>query len=412
MALWQKTHFMRRATFGATLAEINDPTEPTALLSTWLGTPVRVEVPALGPIVAANDPLFSQQVTSFNRWLLQQMVTAANPLHERIVDFWRNYFTVSSRQLANPQYLTDYETRLRTYALGDFQELLWQVTISPAMLSYLNNGQSRVNNVNENFSREVMELFTLGQGNYTETDIQEGARALTGWQIITNAAAGTYTSQFVASRHDAKVKTFLGQTGNFKPENIISILANQYPSMGRYLAYRLWSYFVYPNPEEYIIDRISTVYTQSNRNIATVLNAIFMSPEFYSDRAYRSRMKSPIEFMTGTLRQLEIRANYDRVAQGLRSLGQMIYTAPTVKGWTTNWLTAPSLISRLNLSQQMTKEYVDDSGFGYEPSRYTTDDLFALLLDGPDNAVTTSVTKLSARDAAALMLSSPAYQFV
>jgi uncharacterized protein (DUF1800 family) len=409
---WQKAHFMRRATFGATLAELNDAATPADLLSTWLGAAVNIEVPVLGPIAPANDPLRGQQIAAFNRWLLQQMVTAANPLHERIVDFWRNYFTVSIRQVATGQYLTDYETRLRTYALGDFQELLWQVTISPAMLNYLNNGQSRVNNINENFSREVMELFSLGQGNYTETDIQEGARALTGWQIFTDREAGTYTSRFVASRHDAKEKTFLGQTGKFKPQDVISILANQHPTIGRYLAYRLWSYFVYPNPEADIIDRIATVYAESNRNIAAVLNAIFMSPEFYSDRAYRCRMKSPIEFMTGTLRQLAIRANYDRVIQGLRSLGQMVYTAPTVRGWAENWLTAPSLISRLNLSQQMTKEYVDDSGFGYDPARYSTDDLFSLLLDGPDDTVMNSLAGLSARDTAALLLSSPAYQFV
>jgi uncharacterized protein (DUF1800 family) len=411
MELWQTAHFMRRATFGATLAEINDTPSPEERLNIWLNESINVEVPALGPIVPANDPQRGQQVTSFNRWLLEQLVTASNPFHERIVNFWRNYFTVSIRQLATAQYVTDYETRLRTYAFGDFKDLLWQVTISPAMLNYLSNGQNRVNNINENFSREVMELFTIGRDNYTETDIQEGARALTGWQIVTNAEAGVYTSRFVSSRHDATLKTFLGETKRFRPEDIIDILAN-HPATGRYLASRLWSTFVYPDPGDDVLDRIATVYTESNRNIAAVLNAIFTDPEFYSERAYRSRIKSPIEFMIGTLRQLEIRANYDRVIQGLRSLGQLIYTAPTVRGWTDNWLTAPSLISRLNLSQQMTQQYADDSGYGYEPDRYTNDDLFNLLLDGSDDTVAANLRGLTARQIAALFLSSPAYQFI
>lgn len=411
MDLAQKAHFMRRASFGATLAELNDTTSSEERLTSWLNEPVKIEVPELVPILPP-DMGRTQQVTDFNRWVLRQLVVAENPLHERMVNFWRDHFIVSIRQLSAPQYLTDYETRLRSYALGDFQELLWNITISPAMLSYLNNGQNRVNNINENFSREVMELFTLGQGNYTEEDIQEGARALTGWRIITETAAGRYTSRFEQSRHDTGVKTFLGQQGKFKPEDIIQILAN-HPATAQFLARKLWTTFAYANPEQEVVDRLATVYQESNRNIAAVLNALFTSPEFYSERAYRSRMKSPIEFMTGTLRQLEIRANYDRVIQGLRSLGQMIYTAPTVKGWTDDWLTAPSLISRLNLSQQMTREYVDDSGFGYEPTRYSTADLLQLLLDGESNATLQDALKgLSRREIAALLLSSPAYQFV
>jgi uncharacterized protein (DUF1800 family) len=410
MELWKIAHFMRRASFGATGSELEAPTLPETRLRNWLDTPVTVNVPAVGPIVAANMGR-ADQVSTFNRWLLQQMVTASNPLHERIVDFWRNHFVVSIKQLSAPQYLTDYETRLRTYALGDFRELLWQITISPAMLKYLNNNESRVNNINENFSREVMELFTLGEGRYTETDIQEGARALTGWQIVTDAPAGIYTSRFVPSRHDTGVKTFLGKQGKFKPEDIVEILAN-HPVTGYFLAWKLWNTFVYPNPEDYVLERIAGVYKSSNRNIAEMVYAIFTDPAFYSDRAYRSRMKTPIEFMVGTLRQLNIRANYDRVGQGLRTMGQMVYTAPTVRGWTENWLTAPSLISRLNLSQRLTQEYVDDSGYGYEPSNYSTADLLALLLDGSDDSVAANLKNLSARQIAALILSSPAYQFI
>jgi uncharacterized protein (DUF1800 family) len=414
MDLVQKAHFMRRATFGAKLTELYDATPPEQLLATWLNTPVNVSVPVIAPLLPAGQR--GPQVAQFNRWLLQQMVEAENPLHERIVGFWRDHFIVSVRELNAAQYLTDYEERLRTHALGDFKELLWQVTISPAMLSYLNNGQNRVGNINENFSREVMELFTIGPGdngeNYTENDVQQGARALTGWRIISETEAGRYTSRFTPSRHDTGVKTFLGRTGNWKPEDIIDILAN-HPETGKFLARKLWNTFVYSNPEPEVIAPIAAAYEQSNRSIAAMVEAVFTSPEFYSEKAYRSRMSTPLEFIIGTMRHLELTANYDRVIQGLRAMGQPIYAPPTVKGWPDNWLSAPSLISRLNLSREMTRQYVNDNGFGYEPNHYSIQDLMQLLLDENNvNNLPINLDQLSDREQAAVILSSPPYQFV
>jgi uncharacterized protein (DUF1800 family) len=405
-----KAHFFRRASFGATLAELNGSTKTNELLSQWLQTQPAVNVPGLGAIVQGKGR--GKQALQFGDWLLTQMVSAPNPLHERVTNFWRDHFVVAIKKIRFPQLLTDYETRLRTHALGDFQELLWSVTTSPAMLAYLDNAQNRNDKINENYSREVMELFTIGRGNYSEKDIQEGARALTGWTIKPDRQAGTAAAIFLPRRHDSGVKTFLGQRGNFKAEDIVEILAN-HPSTAKAISYKLWSTFAYPNPEPAIVQRLAQVYKTKNRSIKAIVEAIFTSPEFYSARAYRSHLKNPMYFMVGSIRQLQIQTDPIKVMASLRSMGQVPYNAPTVKGWPqdSGWLTAPSLLTRLNLAQQLTQDYGDDGGFVYEPNRFAAKDLIALLLDGnADASLRNALKDLSAQESAALMLSSPTYQ--
>ncbi len=408
--LVQKAHFMRRASFGITLAELNSVTSNTDLLNKWLREQPIINVPSLGS--AAKGIERRNQVLKFSDWLVNQAIAAPNPLHEKMTNFWRDHFVVSLKKIVYPQLLTDYETRLRKYALGDFRDLLWNVTTSPAMLSYLDNGQNRTGKFNENYSREVMELFTIGRGKYSEKDIQEGTRALTGWIIKPDRAMGTAESIFVPRRHDAGLKTYLGKQGNFKTEDVVDILAN-HPSTARFLAAKLWNTFVYPNPEPEIIDRLAIVYKNSDRSIKAMIESIFSSSEFYSDRAYHSRLKTPIYFMIGTLRQLEIKADNVKVMGGLRSMGQVFYNAPSVKGWSddSGWLTAPSLLTRLNLAQQMTEDYGDDGGFTYDPKNLTTKELVNLLLDGKaEPSLLNALQGLSIRESTALILSSPSYQ--
>ncbi|MDX1976131.1 MAG: DUF1800 domain-containing protein [Pseudanabaenaceae cyanobacterium bins.68] len=407
----QKAHFFRRASFGATPTELYSNSNPSDYLNYWLNTQISVNVPYLGAIGDGSDR--GKQVAQLYEWLIGQMVSAANPLHERMVNFWREYFTVSLRNGMPPQAITDYEIRLRGLALGDFRDLLYSVATSPAMLRYLNNDQNRVNNLNENFSRELMELFTLGEGNYTEKDVQEGARSLTGWVVRTDRDAGVLTAEFQAARSDNKSKTYLGRTGNLKTEDVVEILAN-HPATAKYLANRLWSYFVFPNPEAGIVNYLADVFTKYNRSIGAVISVIFSLKHFYSDRAYYSQIKDPIGFMIGSLRQLEIKANSEKVIQALRAMGQVFYDAPTVKGWKggTGWLTAPSLLTRLNTARQLTQDYAagNANGYTYNP-QYTADQLLGLLLDQQiDPKIRANAQALSIRDATALILSAPNYQ--
>jgi uncharacterized protein (DUF1800 family) len=410
-ATLQKAHFFRRASFGATSAELYSNTSASDYLSSWINTPATVDVPYLGAIGDGSDR--GKQITQLYNWLLNQMVTAPNPLHERMVNFWRDHFVVSLRNGMSAQAITDYEVRLRGFALGDFRDLLYSVATSPAMLRYLNNEQNRVGNINENFSREVMELFTLGVGNYTEKDVQEGARALTGWIVKTDKDAGVLTAEFQNSRFDNKPKTFLGITGNLKTEDVVNILAN-HPDTAKFLATKLWSTFVYPNPEAGIVNYLADTFTKYNRSIGAMVNLMFSMKQFYGDRAYRGQIKNPINFMVGALRQLEIKSSYEKVVQTLRSMGQVPYDAPTVKGWAegAGWLNAPSLLTRLNAARLMTQDYgmSNANGFNYDP-RFSADQLFTLLLDNQvEQNVRNTANGLSNRDTAALVLSAPSYQ--
>jgi uncharacterized protein (DUF1800 family) len=406
-----KAHFFRRASFGATASELYNNSSPGDYLSSWLNSEITVNVPYLGAIGDGSDR--GKQITQLYNWLLGQMVGAANPLHEKMVNFWREHFTVSLRNGMPPQSITDYEIRLRGYALGDFRDLLYSVTTSPAMLRYLNNEQNRVNNLNENFSRELMELFTLGEGNYTEKDVQEGARALTGWIVRSDRDTGVVTPEFQAGRFDSKSKTYLGRSGNLRTEDVVDILAN-HPATAKYLATRLWSAFVYPNPEAGIVNYLADIYTKYNRSIGAMVSVMLGMKQFYSDRAYLSQIKNPIGFMVGSLRQLEIKASYEKVIQTLRAMGQVPYDAPTVKGWAggTGWLNAPSLLTRLNAARQLTQDYAagDANGYTYNP-KYDASQLLGLLLDNQADAKVRDTTKgLSNRDATALLLSAPNYQ--
>jgi uncharacterized protein (DUF1800 family) len=406
----QKAHFWRRASFGATLEELNSTDSNTDLLHRWLQTSTPIEVPDLSS--AAQVKGRRKRFLEFGDWLLKQMVNPANPLQERMTNFWRDHFVVSMNKIAFPHLLTDYEQRLHTHAFADFRDLLMSVTTSPAMLAYLDNARNRAGKLNENFSREVMELFTIGRGNYTEKDIQEGARSLTGWAIKTDRNTGVTAVNFLPRRHDRGNKTFLGRNGNFKTEDIVDILAN-HPATAKLISAKLWSTFVYPNPEPEIVQRLAGVYQKSDRNIKALVEAIFTAPEFYSAKAYRSRLKTPIYFTIGTLRQLQIKADRAKVIASLRAMGQIPYNAPTVKGWPQDagWLTAPSLLTRLNLAQQLVKEGDDDLGFEYDAQRFTTSDLITLLLDGkPDTSLSNAMQGLSAREITGLILSSPTYQ--
>jgi uncharacterized protein (DUF1800 family) len=404
----QKAHFFRRAGFGANLDELHSDNSPEMLLSNWLKESPAINVPAPQPIVKKGKKDQSREMWN---WLLKQMVSANNPLHERMVNFWRDRFVVSLRKVGRAQLLLDYETRLRAYAMGDFQELLMQITTSPAMLKYLDNDQNRAGKINENYSREVMELFTLGQGQYTEKDIQEGARALTGWQFKLRPEMGVADVNFVSRRHDDGIKTYLGHSGKLNTQDVVEILAN-HPSTARKLAVDLWSTFAYRNPEPAIIDRLAQVYKQNNRSIRALVAAVFNSPEFYSAEAYRSHLKTPLYFVLSSLHQLQIESDSDRVISDLRAMGQVPYNAPSVKGWQGDqgWLTAPSLLTRINVAQQFTKEYGDDGGFKFNPDRYSTKDLVMVLLDGNSDRLEEQFTGLSKREIAALILSSPNYQ--
>jgi uncharacterized protein (DUF1800 family) len=213
------------------------------------------------------------------------------------------------------------------------------------MLVYLDNALNVASHPNENFARELMELYTLGVGHYTEKDVREAARAWTGWQYSRFTGVATFNPRL----HDDGVKTFLGQTGNFNGDDIVNIIFAQ-PQCARFFAGSLLGFFVYNDPEPELIDAVAALLRKHNYELAPVMSAIFRSDVFYSDRAYRALVKGPIEFVVGTYKALGLPAFDVTILHQLQQMGQMLFYPPNVAGWAggANWLTSDMMIARQN----------------------------------------------------------------
>jgi uncharacterized protein (DUF1800 family) len=233
---------------------------------------------------------------------------------------------------------------LRANALGNFGELLHAIARDPAMVVYLDNAQNRRGTPNENFAREVMELFTLGEGNYTEQDIKEAARAFTGWSIDRG------TGQFLFRRfiHDDGDKTVLGRTGNFDGDQVLDILLAQ-PQTAEFITRKLWREFVSPDPDEREVARIARRFRDSRYDIKVALHALLVSDAFYAPEHRATLIKSPVELVVGTLRQFAFKpADALPFAVAAAGMGQNLFSPPNVKGWPgqETWINSSSLLAR------------------------------------------------------------------
>lgn len=280
-------------------------------------------------------------------WWLETMVTSPRPLEEKLVLFWHGHFTSGYREVRSSHAMLRQNELLRRHASGSFRAFLLAITEDPAMVLYLNTQQNRRGSPNENYARELLELFTMGAGNYTEADIKEAARAFTG--IMVDMETGE--TVFRARQHDDGEKTFLGRTGTFKPADIIDIILEQ-DATARHMARRFWRFFAYDDPDEAIVDALAAVLRDGGYEFKPMLKAMFMSDAFYSKRAMFTNIKSPVELLVGTMRALEI-APGDTLSlnAGLRLMGQSLMQPPNVKGWDggATWITASTLYNRYNV---------------------------------------------------------------
>jgi uncharacterized protein (DUF1800 family) len=263
-------------------------------------------------------------------------------LTEKMTLFWHNHFATGVSK-SPPEMMAQQNALFRAQGLGNFRTLLASVTRDPAMLVWLDNRYNTKAHPNENYAREVMELFALGLGNYTEDDVKQGARAFTGWTLKAGQAF------FNRAQHDDGLKTFLGHTGSFDADDAISIIVEQ-PIHQRFIAHKLLEAFVYSDPEPELIEATASVYALSGYDIAHTLGTILRSNVFYSTRAYRSVPKSPIEFAIGTLRYIgatQIPVNLPGV---LTRMGQEPLNPPSVKGWDggPSWINTSTMLARFN----------------------------------------------------------------
>lgn len=302
-----------------------------------------------------GDYVDFDNLDSIKQWWLFRMAHTKRPLEEKMTLFWHNHFATANYKVDRPAWMWQQNQLFRAHTLGDFRTILQVVARDAAMLVWLDGGANRNGAANENFAREVMELFTMGVGSgYTEKDIQEAARAFTGWRYDDGARGFI----FEAGLHDDGEKTVLGQTGNFYTDDIIDILARQ-PATAHCLSAKLWKFFVNDNPTPGDITKLSLVYFKSGYSIRAMLESIFTSPVFYSDAAYYAKIKSPVEFVIMTMRTLN--ANMTMVSplcNIIAGMGQDLFNPPNVKGWAEgrDWINGRTLLARVNFAIQLSSE--------------------------------------------------------
>ncbi|MFM9874121.1 MAG: DUF1800 family protein [Fimbriimonadaceae bacterium] len=320
-------HLFRRFGFGATIAEL-DALEMAGLDAT-ISYLVNYESIDEGFPISPWEFFFDQDNTfavdppRISRWWALRMLITKRPLQEKLTLFWHNHFAVSGEKIENGIFMLIYLETIRKHAAGNFHDLLTAMTVDPAMLQWLDNDQNVIGNPNENFGRELLELFTLGIGHYTESDVKECARAVTGWSLRSVIPQGgpetakerlsvafekgipLVASAFSPIYHDQGQKTILGKTANFDTQSILNLLAD-HPQTHRFICKKLWEFFAYEEPENAIIERLASVFKNTNGNIKSVMQAIAASPEFWSEKCVNQLVKSPADFTIGIINKLQL----------------------------------------------------------------------------------------------------------
>jgi uncharacterized protein (DUF1800 family) len=274
---------------------------------------------------------------------MQQMINTKDPLKEKMTLFWHGHFACRSN---NPYFAQQLNNIQREHALGNFKQLLIAVSQSPAMLDYLNNQQNRKGRPNENFSRELMELFTMGRGNYSERDVKEAARAFTGWSY-NKEGQFEFKHQF----HDEKEKTFMGKTGLWDGEAIINLILEK-PETAVFICRKLYTFFVNDVPEEKHVKELATFFYAQHYDITAVMRYLFNAEWFYQPENIGNKIKSPIDFIVNMSRQFHVSyAKPDKLIQLQTSLGQYLFNPPNVAGWSggKNWIDSSSLMLRMKI---------------------------------------------------------------
>ena len=292
--------------------------------------------------------LYANQIETqrLGLWWANRMLATPRPLEEKLTLFWHGHFATGQNKVRDYRMMLQQNRMLRANASGRLQDLLIGILTDPAMLVYLDNGENIKSHPNENFGRELLELFSMGVGNYTEPDVREAARAFTGW---TN---DVLTYKFDAAQHDFGEKTFLGRKGTFNGDDIIRIILEQ-PVTGEFVAAKLYRYFVREEIAPAVKTELGRAFRQSGYQIKPLLTRIFLSKDFYSPSSYATQIKSPAHLVVSTYRKMGLREvptvpDFGRMTGGL---GQTLFEPPNVAGWAggRTWITPATLLQRGNM---------------------------------------------------------------
>ena len=366
-------HLLNRAGFGGTPSEISRlaAAGPQAAVS-WLVDYERTPDPTPDPAWARPDPDRASRLAAIRAapeeqrrqmqrqdqqtqrermielrgWWLQRMAKGPRPLQEKMTLFWHGHFATSNEKVRDTYYMWRQNELFRRLATGNWLQLLVEVAKDPAMLIWLDQAQSRREHPNENFAREVMELFALGEGHYTEKDVTEAARALTGWSLNRD------NQRFIdrPGQHDTGLKTVLGRTGYLDGEDVLEQIVAQ-PQAAVFISARIWNFFVGEMPSPILNTALAEEFRRGGNNFKPLLRAMFLSEEFYSPTVVRRQVKSPVQWLVSSVRMLECELPPPLASTSLlRTLGQDLFAPPNVKGWDGGlaWITTNTLLARYN----------------------------------------------------------------
>jgi hypothetical protein len=347
-------HLYRRAAFGAGLPELREamrrglPKTLDLLLDGQPGAAAREQtLGALGEQVAKED-----DATNLRGWWMYLILNGPHPLREKLTLFWHNHFATSIAKVQRTELMFRQNQLLRRHALGKFRPFVLDMSRDPAMLIWLDSNSNIRGKANENYARELMELFTLGVGHYSEKDVREAARAFTGWH--TDGEQFEFNADF----HDDGPKTLLGRSGTLDGGDVVRILLDR-PEAARFLVRKLYRAFISESasPPPRLLEPLAERFRKGDYDIAAVLRTMLHSRLFFSEHAYRQRIKSPVEFVAGTARALvkidQAELPPTVLAAQVGAMGQPLFEPPTVKGWAGGraWLNSATVLARNNFAE-------------------------------------------------------------
>jgi uncharacterized protein (DUF1800 family) len=346
-------HLLRRAGFGGTQAQVNafaalSRAEAVKRVLSTSGAP------AVGPIPPKvnDDALKYPQFVALFDDTYRRMATSPAPIVEKMALFWHGHFTTSFEKTYDPRKIHTQHVLWRRYALGNFRQFAQAMAINPAMLDYLDNRWSSKSGPNQNFARELMELFLLGVGNYTEDDVETASYAWTGHSI----ADDDETYLFRPDWHDDTPRPFFGETKAWNGPALIDKIFDARPDVvARYIAKKVWSYFAYPNPSQAIIDALAYAFAYSGWNISSMLRLMFNSNEFYSTTAKQGLVRQPAEYVATVVRGLGVDPSVIHPEWYQEGLGQTLFNPPDVSGWRQNiyWVSSATIGTKAQMAKDI-----------------------------------------------------------
>jgi len=340
-------HLYRRAGFSASLEELDEAVRigPAAAIEKLMRPPADErydeEIRSL-----ARSSLAGGNPKALEPWWLYRMLTTPDPLREKTTLFWHGHFATSAEKVTDPNLMVEQNELLRRHALEKFGPLVQEISRDPAMLIYLDSATNRKQHPNENYAREIMELFCLGEGEYSERDIRELARCFTGWEI----KRGKY--RFNKYQHDTGSKSILGETGEFGGEQGVEIVLKQ-RACPEFLVRKLTRYFLFdePVPSPTLVAPLADELRAGDLDVGPLIAKMLASNLFFSPRAIGRKVRSPVELGIGLLRAFRGTTNLEALGQGLARIGQEVFYPPNVKGWDggRTWINSSTLLGRANL---------------------------------------------------------------